>query len=114
DTVLDEIGPAINGGHSIFIYGAPGNGKTSIAQTIRDLLGGDIAIPHAIEVEGSIIRVLDPINHEMRPQAAQDDGLALDYAMDHRWVICRRPVLLAGGEMSLESLELNFDSRFGY
>jgi predicted ATPase with chaperone activity len=113
DTVLDEIGPAINGGHSIFIYGAPGNGKTSIAQTIRDLLGGDVAIPHAIEVEGSIIRVLDPINHEMRPEP-NDDGLAVDRFFDRRWAMCRRPVILAGGEMSLESLELNFDGRLGY
>jgi predicted ATPase with chaperone activity len=113
DTVLDEIGPAINGGHSIFIYGPPGNGKTSIAQTIRELLGGDVAIPHAIEVEGSIIRVLDPINHEIRPHV-EEDGLALDLSTDRRWALCRRPIVVAGGEMSLESLELSFDRRMGY
>lgn len=114
DTVLDEIGPAINGGHSIFIYGAPGNGKTSIARTIRDLLGGDLAIPHAIEVEGSIIRVLDLINHEIRPEADADEHFALQPSTDQRWAICRRPAVVAGGEMSLESLELNFDRRLGY
>ena len=55
-TVLDQLGPAINAGHSMFVYGPPGNGKTVISQAIRKLLHGEIAIPHAIEVEGSIIR----------------------------------------------------------
>jgi predicted ATPase with chaperone activity len=58
--VLDQLGPAINAGHSMFVYGPPGNGKTVISQAIQNLLDGDIAIPHAIEVEGSIIRVFDP------------------------------------------------------
>ena len=62
--VLDQLGPAINSGHSMFVYGPPGNGKTVIAQAIRKLLTGDIAIPHAIEVEGAIIRFFDPVNHE--------------------------------------------------
>ena len=64
DRVLDQLGPAINAGHSLFVYGPPGNGKTVIAQSIRNLLDGDIAIPHAIEVEGQIIRVFDPVVHE--------------------------------------------------
>ena len=62
--VLDQLGPAINAGHSMFVYGPPGNGKTVISQAIRKLLHGEIAIPHAIEVEGSIIRFFDPVNHE--------------------------------------------------
>ena len=63
-SVLDQLGPAINAGHSMFVYGPPGNGKTVISQAIRKLLHGTIAIPHAIEVEGSIIRFFDPVNHE--------------------------------------------------
>jgi predicted ATPase with chaperone activity len=51
--VLDQLGPAINAGHSLFVYGPPGNGKTVISQAIRNLLDGEIAIPHAIEVEGA-------------------------------------------------------------
>ena len=62
--MLDQLGPAINAGHSMFVYGPPGNGKTVISQAIRKLLDGDIAIPHALEVEGSIIRLFDPVNHE--------------------------------------------------
>src|ERR1051326_2879905 len=62
DRVLDQLGPAINAGHSMFIYGPPGNGKTVISQAIRNLLEGDLAIPYAVEVEGSIIQFFDPVN----------------------------------------------------
>jgi predicted ATPase with chaperone activity len=116
DAVLDEIGPAINGGQSIFIYGPPGNGKTVIAQALRNLLAGDIEIPHALEVEGNIIRVFDPVNHEKR--RADQDGADLMVTpggkKDHRWVTCRRPMVKTGGELALESLKLTFDPRLGY
>lgn len=72
DRVLDQLGPAINAGHSMFVYGPPGNGKTVISQAIRKLLAGTLAIPHALEVEGSIIRVFDPVNHEPVDDAAQE------------------------------------------
>jgi predicted ATPase with chaperone activity len=62
--VLDKLGPAVNSGQSLFVYGPPGNGKTVISQAIRNLLPGDIWIPHALEVDGSIIQVFDPINHD--------------------------------------------------
>ena len=64
DRVLDQLGPAINAGHSMFVYGPPGNGKTVISQAIHNLLEGELFIPHALEVEGSIIRFFDPVNHE--------------------------------------------------
>ena len=67
DRVLDQLGPAINAAHSMFVYGPPGNGKTVISQAIRNLLGGEIAIPHALEVEGNIIRLYDPVNQEESP-----------------------------------------------
>jgi len=115
DVVIDEIGPAINGGQSIFIYGPPGNGKTTIAHALWGLLAGDVAIPHAVEVEGSIIRVFDPVNHQERgsPDTSQ---LTLDTAAtsDRRWAICRRPLVKTGGELSLSSLDLSFDPRLGY
>ena len=64
ERVIDQLGPAISARHSLFVYGPPGNGKTVISQAIRNLLAGDIAIPHAISVEGHIIRLFDPVNHE--------------------------------------------------
>jgi predicted ATPase with chaperone activity len=115
DSVLDEIGPAVNGGQSLFIYGPPGNGKTVIARSIQRLLGGDVAVPHAIDVEGNIIRVMDPLNHEPRtPPEADDDALSRTSVMDQRWTMCRRPVVVAGGELTLESLELTYERRVGY
>jgi len=113
--VLDEIGPAVNGGQSIFIYGAPGNGKTTIAHALWSLIDGDVEIPHAIEVEGSIIRVFDPENHQERRGAA-DDQLTLQpsASKDRRWATCRRPLVKTGGELSLASLDLSYDSRLGY
>src|SRR5262245_58637394 len=106
DHVLDQLGPAINARHSMFVYGPPGNGKTVISQAIRKILEGDIAIPHAIEVEGSIIRIFDPVIHE--PVAMPDRSGELDGGVrdDHRWVRCKRPMVMVGGELRLESLDL--------
>jgi len=113
--VLDQLGPAINAGHSMFVYGPPGNGKTVISQAIRKLLHGNIAIPHAIEVEGAIIRFFDPVNHE--PVAAGDDadqGLDLGNRLDHRWVLCKRPMVMVGGELTLGALELSYNPSTGF
>jgi predicted ATPase with chaperone activity len=114
EAVLDEIGPALNSGQSIFIYGPPGNGKTVIAQALRGLLTGDIEIPHALEVEGNIIRVFDPVNHEERPELTEDSLIESISKKDSRWATCRRPMVQTGGELTLESLDLAFDPRLGY
>jgi len=107
EKVRDQLGPAINAHHSMFVYGPPGNGKTVISQSIRNLLDGDIAIPHALEVEGEIIRFYDPVVHEAIPdQEKHDDGFHAGAGVDWRWVRCRRPLVMVGGELTLESLEL--------
>ena len=114
--VLDQLGPAINAGHSMFVYGPPGNGKTVISQAVRRLLGGAIAIPHAIEVEGAIIRLFDPVNHEpIAPSAdGHDQGLDLGLRQDQRWILCRRPMVMVGGELTLAALELNYNAASGF
>jgi predicted ATPase with chaperone activity len=113
--VLDRLGPAINSGHSMFVYGPPGNGKTVISQAVRSLLDGDIAIPHAIEVEGSIIRLFDPVNHEVLPfSVGEDEGLDLAARHDRRWVRCRRPMVMVGGELTLDALELSYSKSTGF
>ncbi len=121
DRMLEEIGTAARGGRSIFIYGPPGNGKTVIAKGIQKLLTGNLAIPHAIEVEGVIVRIFDPVNHELAPEhvseAHADDGgkLAIEPApIDGRWALCRRPLVSVGGELGLESLDLTYDPQLGY
>ena len=112
DHVLDQLGPAINARHSLFVYGPPGNGKTVISQAIRNVLEGEIAIPHAIEVDGSIIRLFDPVIHE--PVDVPDRREALDGGRkeDARWVRCRRPMVMVGGELRLESLDLHRNAGF--
>jgi len=114
DHVLDQIGPAINAGHSMFVYGPPGNGKTVISHAIRNLLMGELAIPHAIEVEGNIIRVFDPVNHEPVPQPMSGDSLDEGVRFDQRWVLCRRPVVMVGGELTLDALDLSFSPSTGF
>jgi predicted ATPase with chaperone activity len=113
--VLDQLGPAINSGHSMFVYGPPGNGKTVISQAVRSLLDGEIAIPHAIEIEGAIIRLFDPVNHEPVPGGEQeDDGLDLASRVDRRWIRCRRPMVMVGGELTLDALELSYSASTGF
>ena len=107
DRVLDQLGPAINGAHSLFVYGPPGNGKTVIAQAIRNLLDGVIAIPRAIETDGQIIQVFDPVVHQPIP-VTQATGMDRGEGTDERWVYCKRPLLTVGGELTLDQLELSF------
>ena len=115
DRVMDQLGPAINAGHSMFVYGPPGNGKTVISQAIQKLLDGDLHIPHALEVEGAIIRLFDPVVHEELTDE-QADGAGLDKGAqdDRRWVRCRRPMVMVGGELTLESLELSYNDTTGF
>jgi len=112
ERVLNQIGPAVASGQSMFVYGPPGNGKTVIAQAIHNLLPGEIAIPHALEVESQIIRLFDPVNHEPLPQVVQDD-LTGSARLDQRWVRCRRPNVMVGGELALSSLDLTFSPLTG-
>jgi predicted ATPase with chaperone activity len=111
--VLDQLGPAINASHSLFVYGPPGNGKSVISQGIRNLLDGDIAIPHALEVEGQIVKMFDPVNHEDLP-LPEAEGLADDSAPDRRWMRCRRPLVTVGGELTLDALELSYNPTSGF
>jgi vacuolar-type H+-ATPase catalytic subunit A/Vma1 len=113
--VLDQLGPAINAGHSMFVYGPPGNGKTVISQAIRKLLGGDMMIPHAIEVEGAIIRIFDPVNHEpIEAGPSTENSLDMGFGHDRRWVRCRRPMVMVGGELTLGALELSYNPTTGF
>jgi len=110
DRVLDEIGPAVNAGQSLFIYGPPGNGKTVIAFAVRRLLNGSIAVPQALAVGGHIIRFFDPSIHEPIAWPELDDA---EGPYDGRWILCERPMVAVGGELTLESLSLAYNPRSG-
>jgi predicted ATPase with chaperone activity len=114
DRVLDQLGPAIAAWHSLFIYGPPGNGKTVIAQAIRNVLHGDIAIPYALSVQGRIVRLFDPVNHERVQDEITDESLAEHHPFDHRWVRCRRPLVTVGGELTMSALEIGYTEGFGF
>ena len=101
DEFLDRIGPAVNAAESIFLYGAPGNGKTAMAERITRMIGGANFVPHAVEVDGAIIMLYDELNH-----VATDETSVRRH--DARWVRIRRPVV-AGGELTLASLDLTWN-----
>jgi predicted ATPase with chaperone activity len=103
DMTIDQVGQAVNTGRSMFLFGEPGNGKTAIAERMADLLGGSILIPHAVIVDGQIIKVLDVQNHKPIPVPPG----RVEY--DRRWVLCKRPAVMVGGELTLSSLDLVYD-----
>jgi predicted ATPase with chaperone activity len=112
ERVFSKIGPAVNSGRSIFLYGPPGNGKTTIAESIgRMILGSDMYIPYAIEVDGQIIKMYDEINHVVSPEtkAMVTTGSLVAPKHDPRWLRIKRPVVMVGGELTLDGLELVFD-----
>ena len=109
DNILEQLGPAINAGKALFLYGPPGNGKTVIAEGLGRTIGGDMYMPHAIEIDGHIITMYDPINHDSLESDAEPTGLIAGLPRDRRWVRIRRPVVMVGGELTMEMLDLSFN-----
>jgi hypothetical protein len=110
DDILEQVGPAINGGKGVFLYGPPGNGKTVIAEGMGRALGGDMYVPYAIDIDGQIVTVYDPVNHEMLESEESSTGIVTAPPRDRRWVRIRRPVVQVGGELTLDMLDLSFNS----
>lgn len=110
DDLLGQLGPAVSAGRSILMYGPPGNGKSSISNGIRDALGDRVYVPRAIEYAGQVITVYDPIVHNAVPEP-EDDPTCLRRAkrFDARYVMCERPTVITGGELSLEMLDLVYN-----
>ncbi len=106
--MLDQLGPAIASRKALFLYGPPGNGKSVMGEGIGRVLGGDIYIPYAIDVDGQIITMFDPVTHESRSEDDESSVIRAEDAIDRRWVRVGRPVITVGGELTLEMLDLRY------
>src|SRR5688500_4681308 len=125
EEMFNNIGPAIISGKSVFIYGPPGNGKTAMARSIGDFMntaGGSIYVPYAFVADGNIVTVFDPSLHVVddTPTEFGDESdaavrrLLNTGAADQRWVRIRRPVIVTGGELTLEMLDLKFNKEANF
>jgi len=112
--VMDALGPAVNSGGSIFLHGAPGNGKTAIAERLGSLISSEIYLPHSIIVDGAIVVVFDPLYHHRVDDAteggSEDSGLVRkDFLRDRRFVKVKRPTVFVGGELTMDQLDLQLN-----
>ncbi|MGA9060328.1 MAG: hypothetical protein WB341_01555 [Terracidiphilus sp.] len=115
ENIVEQIGPALSSGRAILLYGPPGNGKTSVAMSFANVFHDLVHVPYAIIVEGQIIRFYDPRIHvPLGPAASssenEDFSSFVRETHDMRWVSCRRPFVIAGGELTLEMLDLRYDA----
>ena len=112
--MCEALGPAVNSGRSMLLYGGSGNGKSTITAAIGRMLPGEVLIPYAVDINGIIVKVFDPRVHQEIPERAA--GAAREHRQcnggerrrDRRWVVARRPMITAGGELTLKELELRY------
>ncbi len=112
EQVLSQVGPAISSGNSMLIYGKPGDGKTYLIESLNNLEAAPVFVPHAIDCQGTIVRVFDPVYHE---RIDDDEGSAIaavgsEAPYDRRWVKCKRPFIVTGGELTLDMLDLRYNA----
>lgn len=113
EKIFEQSGPALNSGRAILLYGPPGNGKTSVAHCFANMFNDVIYMPYAVSVEGQIIRVYDPSIHLPLDTAASIEEGSISVIRreqyDARWVACKRPFVVTGGELTLDMLDLRYD-----
>jgi hypothetical protein len=120
EDVIRQLGPASNSGRAILVYGAAGNGKTSIAEALVSAFEQPVYVPYCIEADGQVIKIFDPSVHVVLPTSSNGANGAShpmflpQMENDPRWVRCRRPYIISGGELTLEMLDLDFDIHSKY
>ena len=107
--LLEKIGPALNSTKPILIYGNPGTGKSYFCRHLNLVFGDQVLIPYALEVNNEIIQIFDPEIHQTTYHSDSSDLLKLTNSFDQRWQLCRRPLIVTGGELTLDMLEVRFD-----
>lgn len=108
-TLLDQLGPAMHSGKAMFVYGDAGTGKSFISRRLARLLGEPVLVPYAIAVQSNVIQFFDPSYHHRTQQVEKNPGLCLVSSHDPRYVMCERPLVVTGGELQLDMLELQYD-----
>jgi hypothetical protein len=108
--VLSQIGPAVSSGNSFLIYGQPGNGKTFLAEALANVDDTCVYIPHALDCQGTIVQVYDPLYHQPVEDGQERSVFTTGPQYDGRWIKCRRPFIVSGGELSLGMLDLNYNA----
>jgi predicted ATPase with chaperone activity len=109
EALLDQLGPAMNSGRAIMIYGPAGTGKTYISQRLINLFHEAVWIPRAIAIGEAIVEIFDPLVHKPLPSATKAPSLRLDQGVDRRLLQCLRPIIVTGGELTLDMLDIRFD-----
>jgi predicted ATPase with chaperone activity len=119
EAICEALGPAVNSGRSMLLYGGSGNGKSTITAAIGRMLPGEVLIPYAIDLNGIIVKVFDPRVHQEIPLDQQDrrgemSATGVERRRDRRWVVARRPMITAGGELTLKELELRYSPQSNF
>ena len=112
ERTLAQVGPAVSSNNSLLVYGKPGDGKTFLIESLANLETSPVFVPYAIECQGNVIQVFDPIYHNPISGEAEPSVLtvSLERGPDQRWIKCKRPFIVSGGELSLDMLDLRINS----